>query len=60
MHARYAYADDFRNGFAGVGLNYRYGFIDKTGDEVVLRKYDWVESFYENRAAVYKENKWGL
>lgn len=35
-------AGDFEKGFAVVGINNKYGMIDKTGKEIVPIEYDWI------------------
>lgn len=47
----YDYVSNFKNGFACVGLDFRYGFIDETGKEVVPLKYDCTAEF-ENGFAI--------
>ena len=48
------YNDDreFSEGLAGVELNGKWGFIDKTGKQVIPCKYDGVGSFEEGLALV--------
>ena len=57
---RYDFAGDFSEGFAEVKLNGKYGFIDKTGREVIPCKYDDAESFHEGFAAVKLNGKYGF
>src|SRR5206468_8469070 len=38
----------------------KYGFIDKTGKEVIPRKYDDARSFSEGLAAVKLNGEWGF
>ena len=49
----YDYVAEYSEGLAMVRLNYKYGFIDKSGTEVIPRKYDQAESFSEGLAKVY-------
>ena len=43
-----------------VGLEKKYGFIDKTGKVVVDFQYDWVYQFKEGLATVSKDNQYGF
>ncbi|MDD7319119.1 MAG: WG repeat-containing protein [Prevotella sp.] len=43
---------DFSEGLAEVELNDKWGFIDKTGKEVITCKYDYAKYFHEGRAKV--------
>lgn len=52
----YDYVSNFKNGFACVGLDCRYGFIDETGKEVVPLKYDYATEFEENGLAIVRCN----
>jgi len=54
---QYAYADDFSNGFARIGIpnqdySYNYGLIDKTGEYVIEPSYSDLRSFSEGYAVV--------
>ena len=49
---KYDEADFFSEGFAGVKLNGKWGFVDKSGKVVVPIKYDQVSSFYYGLAQV--------
>lgn len=51
---------DFSEGLAAMGLNGKYGFIDKTGTVVIQPQYDAVESFHEGLAPVRIGDKWGV
>ena len=42
-----------------VKLNGKYGFVDKTGTEVISCKYDDARSFHDGRAGVKLNGKWG-
>ena len=55
---KYDDADSFSEGLATVKLNDKYGFIDKTGKEVIPIKYDYAEGFSEGLAQVKLNNKW--
>jgi hypothetical protein len=61
-HWKYTYDDtgSFYEGRARVGLNNKWGFVDRNGNEVVPLKYDWVGNFYEGRARVKLNNKCGF
>ena len=50
----------FSKGLAEVRLNDKYGFVDKTGKEVVPPKYDYVGEFYKGLAPVKLNDQWGL
>lgn len=51
-------AEKFHDGLAAVKLdNYLWGFIDKTGEEVIHCKYDKVHNFKEGLALFYDEAK---
>ena len=49
----------FSEGLAQVLLNGKWGYIDKTGKEVIPCKYDWAWQFYEGFAQVSTKGKWG-
>ena len=51
---------DFSEGFAGVKLNRKWGFIDKSGREVIPFKYDEAGYFSEGFAQVKLNRKWGI
>ena len=55
--------DDFAGqsleGLTRIRLNGKYGFIDKTGREVIPIKYDYVFNFSEGLATVQLNGKWG-
>jgi hypothetical protein len=57
---KYDYVYGFYEGLAKVKLNGKYGYVDKTGNEVVPPKYQWVEPFHEGLAQVKLNSKWGL
>lgn len=56
----YDLAYSFSEGLASVRLNDKWGFIDKTGKEIISMKYDDVYNFSENLALVKLNYKWGL
>ena len=58
---KYQQAYDFVNGFAIVVDKNGYGFIDKTGKEVIPCQYERAQNFSGNLAPVLKEvnGKWG-
>ena len=41
-------------------LNGKWGFIDKTGTNVIACKYDDIRNFSEGLAAVQLNGKWGF
>ncbi|MDR1096634.1 MAG: WG repeat-containing protein [Tannerella sp.] len=47
----------FSEGLAGAILNDKWGFIDKTGKEIIPLKYDWTYSFSEGKAKVRLNNE---
>jgi len=56
-------AEDTGN-YGGNGLDYdiatyKWGFIDKNGEEVIAGRYDDCQDFQENRAAVRLKDQWG-
>ena len=55
----YEYVGEYSDGLAMVMLNYKYGFIDKSGTEIIPCKYDWAEGFSEGRAKVKLNGKQG-
>ena len=55
----YDFVHDFFDGLASVKLNGKWGFIDKTGKEIVPCKYDWVGSFSELLTMVKLNGQWG-
>ena len=56
----YDYVDEYSEGLAWVRLNGKYGFIDKSGTEVIPCKYDWAFSFSEGLASVKLNGKYGF
>jgi hypothetical protein len=50
----------FYEGRARVTLNWKYGFVDTEGNEVVPVKYDWVGNFSKGRSKVLLNGKWGF
>jgi hypothetical protein len=49
---------DFYQGMAGVNLNGKWGFIDKTGKVVIPLKYDRVNTFSNGQANVKLNGEW--
>ncbi|MFL0194347.1 WG repeat-containing protein [Clostridium sp. WILCCON 0269] len=49
----------FHEGLAMVSINGKWGYIDKTGNEVIQPKYDRAQPFSEGLAAVLLNGKWG-
>lgn len=49
----------FSNGLAAVGLNGKYGYIDKDGGVAIDFEYDLAYDFSEGRAKVVKDGKTG-
>ena len=57
---KYDWKDEYYEGLAMVKLDKKYGFIDKTGKEVIPIKYDNAWGFSEGLANVRLNNKWGF
>ncbi|WP_170880351.1 WG repeat-containing protein [Paenibacillus odorifer] len=60
IEPQYDYASDFHEGLAGVERDGKWGFIDKTGKEVIAPQYDYARSFNEGLADVRKDGKYGF
>ena len=58
--ARYDLAGSFSEGLAGVKINGKWGFIDKSGTLVIPAKYKSAEKFSEGLAMVKVKNKYGF
>jgi len=57
---KYAWKDEYYEGLAVVEYRRKYGFIDKTGKEVIPIKYDDAHSFSEGLAKVKLNDKYGF
>ena len=62
---KYDWAGSFSEGLAVVGIEGKWGFIDKSGNEVVPLKYGYADEFSEGFACVsltnkYKKDKYGF
>ena len=62
---KYDWAGSFSEGLAVVGIEGKWGFIDKSGNEVVPLKYGYAAEFSEGLACVsltnkYKKDKYGF
>ena len=57
---KYAWKGKYYEGLAMVRLDKKYGFIDKTGKEVIPIKYDNAWNFSEGLASVKLNGKWGF
>ena len=57
---KYDWVGSFSEGLAKVKLGDKYGFIDKTGKEVVPPKYDDLVFFSKGLAKVELDGQWGL
>ncbi len=55
---RYIDVSDFHEGLAAVQLNGKWGYIDKTGKEVIECKYDFASDFHEGLATVKLNDKY--
>ncbi|WP_019519833.1 WG repeat-containing protein [Faucicola boevrei] len=53
----YIYIACLSDGLAPVGMNSKYGFIDKTGKEVVPLKYHRIDEFYNDLALAKLDGK---
>lgn len=56
----YSFCGNFREGMAPVRKNNKWGFINKSGEEVVKPIYDDVRGFSEGLASVKNNSKWGF
>lgn len=64
----YKYADNFRDGLAGIVQDGKHGYIDKTGRLIVPCIYDpepydgygWYPGFIRGYAIVARNKKWGI
>jgi len=50
----------FIEGLAPISVDNKWGYIDKTGKEIVAPYYEWVYSFNEGLAPVYLDGKFGF
>ena len=57
---RYDFVNAFSDGLAKVKINDKWGFVDKSGCEVVSCKYDSVDTFRDGLAKVKINDKWGF
>lgn len=57
--ANYDYAYAFSEGLASVRKDGKYGYIDKSGKEIIPFIYDNAYAFSEGLACVRKQEKWG-
>jgi hypothetical protein len=48
----------FSGGYAVVKKDFKWGFIDRHGNEVVPLQYDYVRSFHNGYAKVQLNEKW--
>ena len=55
----YDFVGDLNEGLVQVILKGKYGFIDKTGKEIIPCKYNNANNFKEGLAAVNLNGKWG-
>ena len=56
---KYAWKGEYYEGLAMVRLDKKYGFIDKTGKEVIPIKYNYADRFSEGLALVILDKKYG-
>jgi hypothetical protein len=54
------YVDNFSEGYAGVGLNNKYNFINKNGEFLFDRWYDFIGEFKDGYAGVELNNKYNF
>ena len=59
MESMYDWVGDFSEGLATVKLNWKFGYIDKTGKEVIPLKYDYASEFSAGIAAAELYGNWG-
>ena len=57
---QYSEVGNYFEGLAKVEFQYKWGFIDQEGKEIVPCRYDDVYRFQESMAAVRLNNKWGF
>ena len=50
----------FVNGFAGIELNDKWGYIDEAGKEICEIKYEDIGYFCNGFGQVQLNNKWGF
>ena len=55
----YNIVGDFSEGLAYIKKDKKYGYIDKSGKEVIPAVYNYVSDFSEGVAAVEKDGKYG-
>ena len=51
---------NFSEGYAAVLKDGYWGYIDKTGNEIIELKYDKADDFRYGYAAIYIDEKWGV
>ena len=49
----------FSEGFIKIRLNQKWGYMHKSGNEVISPKYDFAENFFDGFAMVRINDKWG-
>ena len=59
LERKYEWLSSFSEGLCAVRHDGKYGFIDKTGTEVIPCKYSAVNDFHEGQAAVQLNGKYG-
>ena len=52
-------ARDFKEGFASVKKDGKYGYINTKGEQIIECKFDYACDFSEGFARVEKDGKWG-
>ena len=57
---KYDWVGKYKNGFARVKLDGKYGFIDENVNEICPLKYSWVGYFYNGFAIVKLDRKYGF
>ena len=60
MKKKYDFVGIFIDGFAHVQLNNKWGFINKTGEEITEIKYDSIYYFHNGYAIVVLNGKYGV
>ena len=57
LYLKYDFAGNFSEGLAVVEFDGKYGYIDKTGKEIIPPKYDYTQPFNNGVAIALKDGK---
>ena len=52
-------SSNFKDGLAGVRINKKWGFINRSGNIVIKPKYTYANLFFEELSLVESKNKYG-